>query len=518
MEIFAPNLEHGRFQLGQKMTLADNDICALSATTIAAQISDRSLSGEEVTRAFLQRIETFNPTLNAVCTLNEEALSQAQAADQRLAQGASARLLEGVPFLAKDILHTKGIRTTFGSLIREHFIPGEDTLSVERLKAAGAILLGKTNTPEFAHDIHTTNKIFGATRNPFDVNVTAGGSSGGSGAAVAARLAPVAIGTDLGGSIRIPCSYNGIAGVRPSPGRVPVYPNEFGWDTLVAHVHGPMTWSAADLGLVLQALAGPDDRDPSSLPAAACDYSHIAVEPPSLKNLRIAYVGNLDGLFPLDPEVEALTKQAAYRFESLGCIVEETAFDTSGLRDIIAGTRGFGMVGRYADLYDAHKEQMTDQLINQVSTALTLDVRTVVAAEKLRTVYWQRVRRFLESYDYIIAPAVGAPPFRLDQPLPTEVGGLPVKRYYDVFLACYAFSVTGLPIAAVPCGLTRSGLPIGIQIVARRLRDDRAVAAAAAYAQIAPEVFSAPEVDISKLQAISGDLSTPGMAVKSDTP
>ncbi|MDA1311365.1 MAG: amidase, partial [Proteobacteria bacterium] len=192
-----------------------DDILDWSAGRIAEAVGDGSVSAREVTTAFLARIEAVNPVINAVCTLNEQALDVASEIDRRRAAGEPARPLEGVPFLVKDILQTKGIRTTFGSLLLEHDVPEEDTVTVERLKAAGGVLLGKTNTPEFAHDINTTNKIFGTTRNPWDVNVTAGGSSGGSGAAVAAGMAPLALGTDLGGSIRIPCSFNNLTGLRP---------------------------------------------------------------------------------------------------------------------------------------------------------------------------------------------------------------------------------------------------------------------------------------------------------------
>ena len=290
----------------------------LSAVSIAQEISKKSISCKDVTKAVLERIAELHPVLNAGCTLNDQALDQADKADQRLARGEAARPLEGVPVLVKDILHTKDVRTTYGSLVRENYVPAEDAVAVERLKNAGAILLGKTNTPEFAHDVNTTNQIFGTTRNPFNVNVTAGGSSGGSGSAVAANLAPIALGTDLGGSIRVPCSYNSIVGLRPSPGRVPVYPTEFGWDTLVEHVQGPMTRSVADLGLAMSVLAGPDDRDPSSLPASTHDFNVAASATQSLEGQRSAYVGNLNGLFPLDPEVEQLTKTAARQFESLG--------------------------------------------------------------------------------------------------------------------------------------------------------------------------------------------------------
>lgn len=490
----------------------NDEILDWSAGRIAGAVSDGSVSAVEVTTVFLDRIDAVNPVINAVCTPNEKALGVAADVDRRRAAGEPARPLEGVPFLVKDILHTKGIRTTFGSLLLEHDVPDEDTITVERLKAAGGVLLGKTNTPEFAHDINTTNKIFGITRNPWDVNVTAGGSSGGSGAAVAAGMAPLALGTDLGGSIRIPCSFNNLTGLRPSPGRVPFYPTDYGWDTLVEHVQGPMVRSVGDVGLAMAVLAGPDDRDPSSLPDDGMDFRAAASGRASLAGKRIAYAGDL-GVIPMEPEVEALVKAGAKRFEALGCVVEDACFDTADIREIITGTRGFGMVARYADRFDAHRDLMTPQLINQVTAALDLSVREVVKSERLRTAYWHRVRRFMEEYDYIIAPVVGAPPFRLDEALPTHVGGRPVERFQDVFLSTYVFSVTGLPMMSVPCGLTSDGRPVGMQIIARRLQDDSAIAAAAAYEAAAPELFARAEIDLAAAKPVSDALQTQGVTM-----
>jgi amidase len=496
---------------GEKM---NDDILDWSAGRIAEAIGDGSVSAVEVTTTFLSRIEAVNPVINAVCTLNEQALEMASGIDRRRAAGEPTRPLEGVPFLVKDILQTKGIRTTFGSLLLEHDVPEEDTVTVERLKAAGGVLLGKTNTPEFAHDINTTNKIFGTTRNPWDVNVTAGGSSGGSGAAVAAGMAPLALGTDLGGSIRIPCSFNNLAGFRPSPGRVPFYPTDFGWDTLVEHVQGPMVHSVGDLGLAMSVLAGPDDRDPSSLPNDRMDFITSANGKAPMAGRRIAYGGTLGGVIPLDPEVDELIRAALARFEGLGCIVEDACFDTSDIRDIITGTRGFGMVARYADRFDAHSDLMTQQLINQVTPALELSVREVVKSERLRTAYWHRVRRFMEKYEFIVAPVVGAPPFRLDEALPTHVGGKPVERFQDVFLSTYVFSVTGLPMGAIPCGLTKDGRPVGMQIIGRRLRDDSVLEAASAYQGVAPELFRRPTIDLAAVKPVSEAMRTPGVTMK----
>lgn len=486
-----------------------DDLTQLSAGDIAAQVGARKLSAAEVAQAFLARIDRLNPTLNAICTANPEALHEAEACDRRLAAGEAARPLEGVPFLVKDIIETKGLRTSFGSRLMERHVPGDDAVCVERLRAAGAVLLGKTNTPEFAHDVNTSNFLFGTTRNPWNLMVTAGGSSGGSGAAVAAELAPLAIGTDLGGSIRIPGSFNGICGVRPSPGRVPYWPTLYGWDTLVPHVAGPMARSVADCALMLSVMAGPDDRDPASLPA-----QNVLPDPAaSLKGKRVALNRNFGGLVPIDPEVDALVAAAARSFEALGCIVEEAHFDASDLTEIVAGTRGFGMIARYADRYDAHKDAMTTQLRNQIEAALRLDVRTVTKAERLRTAYWHRVRAFMERFDYMVAPSVGAPPFRLDRPLPEEVGGRKVGRFYDVFLGAYAMSVTGLPIAQVPCGFTSSGLPVGFQLVARRQREDLALAAALAYEAANPQHFRRPQIDLDQAEPIPQVLPTPGVVM-----
>lgn len=489
------------------------ELHTLTAAEIAHQVAARKISAREVTGAFLDRIDKLNPVVNAVCTRNPRALEEAAECDLRISSGKPARPLEGVPFLAKDILETMGLRTTFGSRLMESYVPTEDALCVERMRAAGAVLLGKTNTPEFAHDVNTSNFLFGTTRNPWNLMVTSGGSSGGSGAAVAGSFAPLAIGTDLGGSIRIPASFNGIVGIRPAPGRVPYYPTDYAWDTLVPHLAGPLTATVTDAALMLAAIAGPDDRDPSSLPEQSLDLVAAASGRTSLKGRRVAFCPDIAGLVPLDAEVRALSRSAALAFEALGCHVEEACFDASDLLEIIAGTRSFGMVARYADRYDRHSDIMTTPLKNQIEAAFKVDVRTIVRAEKLRTGYWRRVTAFMDKYDYVVTPACGAPPFRLDQPLPDTVDGKKVARFYDVFLTAYAFSVTGLPIVALPCGFTAAGLPVGIQLVARRQREDLALQAASAYEAAHSEHFRRPKIDPSQALPIPLTLPTPGMVM-----
>jgi amidase len=480
------------------------DLFWLSASELARDLAARRVSATEVVSALLARIDETNSGLNAICTLTaESALAAAGECDRRLQAGTPPRALEGVPFLAKDNLATKGVRTTYGALPFAGNVPAEDVICVERLKASGAILLGKTNTPEFAHDVNTTNRLFGTTRNPWDPNVTAGGSSGGTGSAVAAGMAPLGLGTDLGGSIRIPASFCGLVGLRTVPGRVPVYPADFAWDTLVEHVHGPITRTVADAALMLSVMAGVDDRAPNSLPDQPFDYMRAASGQVPLKGRRIAYSPDLGGVAPVDPEVVELTRAAARQFEALGCQLDEICPDLSDIRTIVAGTRAFGMIGRYADYLESSREQMTEQLVRQVTDALQVDARTITRAERVRTAYYHRLRLFMQTYDYMLCPTVGAPAFRLDRPLPTELGGKPVERFYDVFLFTYAFSVTGLPAISVPCGFTRAGLPVGLQIVGRRLREDAVLEAAAAYLQACPQHLRRPGLDADSLRNLA---------------
>jgi len=474
---------------------------------LTVAIKAKTLSVTEIVAAHLARTESLNPVLNAVCTINPDALATAAQADRRIAAGEPVRSLEGVPFVVKDVIDTKDLRTTYGSLIMTDFVPHEDAVIVERLKAAGAILIGKANTPEYASDITTTNPIFGITRNPWDVNTSAGGSSGGTGAAVAAGMATIGVGTDFGGSIRSPAAFNGIVGLRPVPGRVPIYPQEFGWDLLVPHVAGPMCRSVADTGRMLAVIAGPDDRDPSSLPSHRQDYVQAASGTQNLKGRRIAFAGDLGARVPTDGEVMASAERAAQHFEALGCVVEDACFDLSDLTEIIAGTRAFTMIARHAKRLEAHQPVMTANLIRQVTGALGYNVRDIAEAERLRTRYWHRLREFMQNYDYIMTPTLGVPAFRLDQPMPSEVNGIPVERFADVLLSTYAFSITGLPVIALPCGWNQSGLPMSLQIVGHRHREDSVLEAACAYEAAHPEHFASPVVDLARAKPVHGDFT-----------
>lgn len=487
------------------------DLAQLSATETTGLVKTGQLSIVESITASLDRVAMGNPLINAVCTVNHRALEQAAQAEARLRSGQAARPLEGVPFVAKDNLLTSGLLTTFGSLLYRDSVPAETSLSVQRMLDAGAILIGKSNLPEFAHDINSVNALFGLTRNPVDLNVTAGGSSGGTAAAVAGGLTPVGLGTDLGGSIRIPSSFCGICGLRPSAGRIPVHPSEFAWDTLVAHVHGPMTRTVPDLGLLLSVLAGPDDRDPMSLPASPADYVAAASGNHDLLGRRGGLLMNLMDLVAIDAEVERLVSQAASDLSDLGCVLDNARLDASHVKPAVNGTRAFGMVARYAEIYRNSGEVLSAALKSQVGGAMGVDLLALADSERHRSMFYHAVARLLEHFDFLVCPTVAVPAMRLDEPLPRSVGGHPISSFYDVFYACYAFSLTGLPSVSVPCGFTSAGLPVGLQIIGRRHRDDSLLEVASCYARHHPEHFRSPGISTSI--ANDASLATRGVTI-----
>jgi len=487
------------------------DLVCSSAADLARKIASRAVSAHEVASAFLDRIAQYNPSVNAIVSIPDDVLNKAKLLDQRLAQGGSPRPLEGVPFVVKDNIDARGLHTTHGSVIYKDNLPAENSVVVQRMLDAGGILIGKSNTSEFATDINTSNSLFGTTRNPLDLNVSAGGSSGGTAAAIAAGFSPIGLGTDRGGSIRIPAAWCGVSGLRPAPGRVPIYPDEFAWDTLVNHVQGPMARSVEDLGLLLSVLAGPDDRDPISLPRTAADYEKAALGRVDLKGVRIAFCADLGGIVPVDSQVRQLAHDAALSFRALGCTVDDACFDARDLKTIITGTRGYGILARFGPLYQKHGDTLGSQLVGQLEDAFGLSLNSVAEAERMRTAYWHRILKLQEKYDFIMTPTIGATPFRLDQPLPTEIEGKPVENFYDIFLLVYAFSLVGLPAASVPCGLTSSGGPVGLQIVGRRQREDQVLNIAAHYMHANQELFAPRPIDLARLVPLGSSVSTPGM-------
>ena len=472
--------------------MASGDVTFASAGELARLYRARRVSPLEVVQALLARIDAVNPTVNAIVTLaRESALWQARRATAMLKRAAALPSLFGVPVAIKDVTATAGIRTTHGSKLFEDHVPVEDALVVQRLRAAGAIVLGKTNTPEFAFGPNTVNAVFGATRNPWDLRRTAGGSSGGSAAALATGMCPLAEGTDLGGSLRGPASFCGVVGFRTTPGLIPRYPSVLAWDTY--SVEGPMARSIADTALMLSVMAGPDDRAPLSYDVDSRQFV-AAVRTPSVKGWRIAWSIDLGGLVLVDDEVRSIVERAVGVFRSLGARVEAACPGMGDIPEIVRLTRGLLMVARHADKLPEHRAVLQAGLVENTEAGLALSAREIAEGELLRSRQWQRVREFLEPRDVWLTPTMAVPAFPIEHPHILEVNGRPVGKAMQRSHLTYAFSVLGLPAISIPCGFTRGGLPVGLQIVGKRRGEAAVLRAAAAFEAAQPWSGRVPPV------------------------
>ena len=454
-------------------------ICQLSATELGRRIRAKEFSARDVVSAHLDRIALVNPSVNAIVTLvADRAMESARLADEAMARGAAVGPLHGLPIAHKDLQITKGIRTTFGSPIYKDFVPAEDSLLVERIRQAGAILVGKTNTPEFGAGSQTFNPVFGVTRNPYDTTKTCGGSSGGAAVALACRMLPLADGSDMGGSLRNPASFCGVVGLRPSPGRVPTWPARLGWSPL--SVDGPMARSVADVALLLSAIAGPDPRSPLALGEPGGKFATSLDR--DVKWLRIAWWKDLGGL-PFDPAVTQVVNAQRALFESLGCVVEEAEPDFSGADEAFKTLRAVAFVAGFRELASTYRSEVKDTILWELECAERLTAADIAAAEVMRTDLYHRVRSFFERHDFFVLPTVQLPPFDVEEPYPTNVAGVPMPTYIDWMKSCYYISVAGNPAISVPCGFTSDGLPIGLQIVARHQDEWRLLQIAHAFEQ-----------------------------------
>jgi amidase len=470
------------------------DLCFTPATELARLYRARTVSPLELMRAVLERLDRVNPLVNAVVTLDREAaIRQARRATAALTRRSAAiGPLHGIPVGIKDVTPTMGMRTTFGSKLFEDYVPAEDAAVVERLKAAGAIVLGKTNTPEFAFGPNTVNAVFGATRNPWNLALSAGGSSGGSAAALATGMCPIAQGTDLGGSLRGPAALCGVVGFRTTPGLIPRYPEVLAWDSY--SVEGPMARTVGDAALLLSVMAGPvDERSPMNYAADTKPFL-AAVKQPSVKGWRIAWTPDLGGLVTVDPEIAGACEESSRVFRKLGARVERASADMRDVPDIVALTRGFLMVARHADKLDRWRDQLQAGLVENTAQGLALTSRDVARGELLRTQLWHRVHAFFEAHDLWITPTAAVPPFPIELPHAMEIGGRPVGKTLQRSYLTYAFSVLGVPAISVPCGFTRDGLPIGLQIVGRPRHEATVLRAAAAFEAARPWAHRIPPV------------------------
>jgi amidase len=444
------------------------ELCFKDAVDLARMIRDKEVSASEVMTAFLSQIEQVNTKVNAVCSFigEEAALNAAKNADEKLAKGEPVGPLHGLPHAVKDLALTDGIRTTFGSRIYKDFIAGEDALFVERLKQGGAIIIGKTNTPEFGAGSQTFNEVFGATRNPYDLSKTCGGSSGGAAVALACGMLPLADGSDLGGSLRNPASFCNVVGFRPSPGRVPSHPVMLAWSTLA--VEGPMARTVQDVALLLSVLAGPDERSPISINEPGSTFSRPLQR--DFKGARIAWSRNL-GRYHVQPVVNEVCDRARSVFAALGCQVDDGQPDFNDADEIFQTLRAWAFAQTRGDDFIKHRSLMKDTVIWNIEQGLKLSGADVARAEAKRTQLYHRVREFMERYEFLILPVSQVAPFPVDIDWVREIDGVKMGSYIDWMATCYAITLTGLPAISVPCGFTIGGLPIGLQIVGRHQRD-----------------------------------------------
>jgi len=444
-----------------------SSVCFLSAVEMAGLIRAKKLSAREALAAHVSQIEHVNPKVNAIVTLVPEMAAEAAArADEMQAHKEPLGPLHGLPVAHKDLMETRGIRTTFGSPLYRDFVPAEDDLVVERIRRAGAITIGKTNTPEFGAGSQTFNTVFGATRNPYDLTKTCGGSSGGAAVALACGLVPVADGSDTGGSLRNPAAFCNVVGFRPSIGRVPNPKAAFAWSTL--STSGCLGRSMADLALVLSTIAGPDAGAPLSINEPGERFARPLGR--DFKGVRVAWFKDLGGV-PFDARVRTVVNGHRATFESLGCIVEEAEPDFTLAEVSFRVLRAWNSANTYGERLRAHPDAFKDTLKGEIEEGLRLSGTDLARAETAHGQLWRHFQAFLEKYEYFVLPTTQLPPFDVNTPYPTEVAGVKFASYIDWMKSCWYISATGNPAASVPGGFTAEGLPVGVQIVGRHQED-----------------------------------------------
>ena len=473
-----------------EMVNSPDELCYRSARDLMALIKQREISCCQVMECFLDRIGRVNPEVNAICTLRpvEDLLREAQLADKILENEQTVPHLHGLPLAVKDLALTRDLKTTFGSPIYADHIPSQDQLFVERLRASGAIIIGKTNTPEFGAGSHTFNPVHGITRNPYDATRTAGGSSGGAAAALAAGMVPLADGSDLGGSLRNPAGFCNVVGMRPSPGRVPTWPSLHAWDSMA--VEGALGRTVEDVALLLSVMAGPDPRAPISIdePGAVflnsleCDF----------ENTMIAWSPDL-GKFAVENEIVSVCESSLGSFGEFGCRVAKDQPAVGNAMEAFQVLRAF-LYGQLEQDYIYHSDLMKDTVAWNIEKGLEQKGIDVYRAEVERSEFYHRVREFLELYDFLLVPSTQVTPFPVEQEWVTEINGVSMETYIDWMAINCVISLTGLPAISVPCGFTAAGMPVGLQIIGRHHADfsvlqlAHAFEKATGYYRIRPEI------------------------------
>ncbi len=443
---------------------SSDEICFMHAVDILEAVRKKKLSARELMQAHLQQINRVNPRVNAIVTLvpEDQLMAQAAAADEALANGKWLGPLHGLPIGVKDLHETNGIRTTFGSPLHKNYVPDFDCRVVQREKNAGAIVIGKTNVPEFGLGSQTFNPVFGPTRNPYDVTKTCGGSTGGGSVAVACGMVPLADGSDMGGSLRNPPNFCNVVGMRPSPGRVPDVPARLGWFTLP--VPGPVARNVTDCAYFLSVLAGFDQHSPISIDQPGTQFAQ-PLGNRSFKGARVAIFRDL-GL-PWDPEVKSTVQAQRKVFESLGCTVMDAEPDFSDANECFLAWRHWSVELSFGDLLATHGDQLNEYIHWHVEEGRKLSGPYLSRVEAKRTALYQRLCGFKGEYDFFILPVNQVLPFDVDTHYPTEIAGVKMENYIAWMKSAYYISAAGNPAMSVPCGFSASGLPIGIQIVGR---------------------------------------------------
>jgi amidase len=439
-----------------------------TAVELASLIATGKVSPVEVLDAHLATIARVNPKLNAIVTLvTDAARDQARAAEAAVMRGDRLGALHGLPVVIKDVTPTAGIRTTYGSPLFKDNVPTEDAEVVRRLKAAGAIVLGKTNTPEFAAGANTFNDVFGVTRNPWNPALSPSGSSGGSAVAVATGMVPLAQGTDFGCSIRMPASFCGIVGIRPTPGLTPNWPMPLAWDP--GQVHGPLARTAEDAALMLDAMVGFSRISPISVAPPWQSASAIVANARDVNSLRIAYVSDIAGI-GVEPEIDDICRVTALSLRDAGAAVEEIAFDISEGKSPYQAWRGLWMVGQQFANLD-RLEEFGVNLKGNVKAGLKVTPTDFAASEQKRARLFQRFAKFFEQYDLLITPQSPVKQFPVDMKFPTLINGKKLDNYTDWIAGSFLITLMSLPAGSVPAGKTSDDLPVGIQIVGPRFEE-----------------------------------------------
>jgi amidase len=445
-----------------------NELCFMTATELAARIRRKDVSARELLQANLAQIERVNPRLNAIVTLvADKAMADAGRADDATARGGQLGPLHGLPIAHKDLVDTAGIRTTRGSPFYRDNVPTRDAAIVTRLKAAGVVTIGKTNTPEFGAGSHTFNPIFGATRNPYDTGKSCGGSSGGAAVALAAGMIPIADGSDTGGSLRNPAAFCNVVGFRPSPGRVPT--GSSSWNAL--SVSGPMARTVEDVALMLSAIAAPDALSPLSLGEDPARFRQPLGR--DFRGVRVAWWKGLGGI-PFEPEVTRVVNATRATFEQLGCIVEEAEPDFAGIDEAFPTLRHLSYHSNYAELARQRPEWIKDTIHWEVREAERQTSADVARALTRQGRAYGDASRFFERYEYFILPVTQVLPFDVDIAYPTSIGSTTMDTYIDWMRSCWYITFLANPAISVPAGFSSGGLPVGLQIVGRH-RDEWSV-------------------------------------------